>query len=237
MEQDASDRDDATGGCREEERCAICFGQFTRDNPRASQADARGNGVVFGCTHDALLHLSCLQVEAQQRRPFHCPLCRAKFGFSHRCICGSEFEERQARIPLPGYGGGWIVCDHCCKTIPMNQCLYHCPRGKCAAHQFGYDVCYDCASGGEEVFVAKSSPPPPPRVHSFAGRVVRRATTGATNSVMGARRPRNFALEPVERQSLPLQRRVWASRGSSRTGGRGGYGRGRGRHSVVIGGR
>lgn len=123
--------------------CAVCFCDFDDENPRASEVDAKRHGIVFGCSHAVAFHLSCLRLEARQDRPFQCPLCRAKFGFSIRCICGQRLERRRSSDRLL-YGGGGVLCDHCCKDVPPNQRIYHCPMGKCKEHPDGYDICFQC---------------------------------------------------------------------------------------------
>jgi len=126
------------------ETCAICFGDFAADDPPASQADSVRHGIKFTCPHAAAFHLSCLQQEAQQVRIFHCPLCRAKFGFTAFCICGAELEEIRADDPNV-YGGNGVRCDHCCVNVPGNHEVYHCPKAKSDMHPNGYDVCRKCA--------------------------------------------------------------------------------------------
>lgn len=126
--------------------CSICFSEFTDADPRASKADAKGHGIIFACGHAAMLHLSCLKLEAQQARPFQCPLCRTKFGFSKICICGCELQERKCSKEIPGYGGAGVQCDHCSRSVSSKETIFHCPRGKVEAHPVGYDVCGKCAS-------------------------------------------------------------------------------------------
>jgi len=139
-EQDCENSDEAC--------CSICFSEFTDADPRASKADAKGHGIIFACGHAAMLHLSCLKLEAQQARPFQCPLCRTKFGFSKICICGCELQERKCSREIPGYGGAGVQCDHCSRSVSSRECIFHCPRGKVEAHPVGYDVCGTCASQG-----------------------------------------------------------------------------------------
>lgn len=134
----------------EEACCTICFGEFTEEDPRASEADATGHGIIFRCGHGPRLHLSCLLLEAQQNRPFQCPLCRMRFGFSKMCICGGELEEITSSLPIPEYDGHGIQCDHCHRSVPLGQKVYHCPRGKIEQHADGFDVCGRCASGGSK---------------------------------------------------------------------------------------
>jgi len=125
--------------------CVICFEPFAGNEPAASQANSEGRGILFDCQHAGLFHVACLQREAQQNRPFHCPLCRVKFKFSRTCICGAELEEHRARDRKLGYGGGGVLCDHCFQEVPKYQRVYHCPMGKCDIHPAGYDVCRSCA--------------------------------------------------------------------------------------------
>jgi len=125
--------------------CSICFGEFVAHDPSASAGDARGHGIIFECGHAAVLHLSCLALEAQQDRPFQCPLCRTKFGFSKMCICGCELQERLTSKPIPEYDGAGVCCDHCSRSVSQKETIYHCPKGKSAAHPAGYDVCGGCA--------------------------------------------------------------------------------------------
>mmetsp|Transcript_82012 Transcript_82012/g.129125 ORF Transcript_82012/g.129125 Transcript_82012/m.129125 type:complete len:232 (-) Transcript_82012:36-731(-) len=129
--------------------CSICFNDFSEEDPQASRADARAHGIVFACGHADVFHLSCLKKEALQRRPFQCPLCRTKFGFSRRCICGSELEKRVVGTRIPGYSGCRVRCDHCSSLIGNHQAFFHCPFGKIDAHPSGYDVCDSCAACNE----------------------------------------------------------------------------------------
>jgi len=125
--------------------CSICFGEFTEEDPQAAKADAKGHGIIFECGHAAALHLSCLTLEAQQNRPFQCPLCRTKFGFSKTCICGCDLQERLSSKPIPEYDGAGVQCDHCSRSVTSRESIYHCPRGKIEAHPAGYDICGRCA--------------------------------------------------------------------------------------------
>mmetsp|Transcript_22548 Transcript_22548/g.41364 ORF Transcript_22548/g.41364 Transcript_22548/m.41364 type:complete len:578 (-) Transcript_22548:146-1879(-) len=145
--------------------CTICFGEFSADDPPASQADPLRHGIKFTCSHSAAFHLSCLQQEAQQVRTFHCPLCRAKFGFTAFCICGAELIEMRADDP-DVYGGNGVRCDHCCVNVPGEHLVYHCPKSKSDMHPNGYDVCRTCA-GKEPPEQPKQEDQPPrgsPRV-------------------------------------------------------------------------
>lgn len=183
---------------REEEEwqcCAICMCDFDEDNPRASQADTRRHGIVFKCDHAAMFHLSCLQLEATQDRPFQCPLCRAKFGFSVRCICGARLERRRSN-DRSLYGGGGVLCDHCCTDIPSNMRVYHCPAGKSADHPDGYDVCFACT-----------------------GRRVRRSTSRKRRSQSSSAAVANAVQRSVSTPSRPvaLEATAAADSGVSRT--------------------
>mmetsp|Transcript_107563 Transcript_107563/g.195653 ORF Transcript_107563/g.195653 Transcript_107563/m.195653 type:complete len:207 (+) Transcript_107563:60-680(+) len=141
-----------TNGLQEQmpEQCAICLNNFKGDDPSASQIEAQKHGVVFSCGHAAMLHLSCLQKEALQKRPFHCPICRAKFGFNAWCLCGAKMEKWRSERPPPGYSPWRVRCDHCEAKIPRDQHFYHCPEGKNSSHKNGYDVCCSCAGAFQE---------------------------------------------------------------------------------------
>lgn len=138
--------DDATDAwcCEDGTVCAVCFTEFDAENAPASEEDMEGHGVVFSCDHAQMFHLQCLLLEARQDRPFQCPLCRAKFGFSASCICGMTLEVHRVSDPCL-YGGTGVLCDHCAQNIPGSQSVYHCPRGSCEEHPSGYDICYTCA--------------------------------------------------------------------------------------------
>eukprot|EP00931_Biecheleriopsis_adriatica_P061289 TRINITY_DN36848_c0_g1_i1.p1 TRINITY_DN36848_c0_g1~~TRINITY_DN36848_c0_g1_i1.p1 ORF type:complete len:544 (-),score=126.62 TRINITY_DN36848_c0_g1_i1:38-1576(-) len=143
--QEALSKADEDGGT-----CCICFHTFSAEDPPASQVDAEAHGIVFVCEHADAMHISCLLREATQDRPFQCPLCRSKFGFSRRCICGSALEERRGNDPVPEYEGCGVKCDHCDRSVSKKAKLFHCPLGKIDAHPNGYDVCARCARGHDE---------------------------------------------------------------------------------------
>lgn len=157
-DNDSDEQEDGEeeGGIDEDEEanmescCCICFQEFSVGDPPASHADAEGHGIVFVCNHASGVHLSCLLLEATQDRPFHCPLCRCKFGFSKQCICGCELQERRAKEAPPGYDGAAVKCDHCDLVIPRRHRVFRCPRGKTEAHPSGYDVCWRCASNDSD---------------------------------------------------------------------------------------
>eukprot|EP00930_Biecheleria_cincta_P038889 TRINITY_DN26745_c0_g1_i1.p1 TRINITY_DN26745_c0_g1~~TRINITY_DN26745_c0_g1_i1.p1 ORF type:complete len:534 (+),score=66.73 TRINITY_DN26745_c0_g1_i1:236-1837(+) len=135
--------------------CCICFLEFNAGNPPASHTTATDHGIVFICGHAKSIHLSCLLREATQGRPFRCPLCRCKFGFAKRCICGIDLQKRMGTDPVPGYSGCRVTCSHCDKVFLRTDTMYHCTKGKVEIHPKGFDVCARCA--GEDQDSHKSS--------------------------------------------------------------------------------
>lgn len=209
----------------DEQCCTICFCEFSADDPRASEADAEGHGIVFQCGHGPRLHLSCLLLEAQQNRPFQCPLCRARFAFSKTCICGCQLEEIIASKPLPEYDGSGIQCDHCYRNVRRKQTVYHCPRAKIEEHPDGYDICGACATGvklrrrarsqrtatAERNATRRRTPSMPAEVSRTSGRSSRSATASRQSLRGGANITSNFGqviqsamrADTQQRQRLP----------------------------------
>jgi len=183
-----ADSSDGGVSSTESSRCSICLAEFTDDDPPASEADSTSHGIVFSCPHAPMLHLSCLMQEARQNRPFHCPLCRAKFGFAKTCICGWRMQRLRGRRKIPGYGDASVRCDHCFRKIPWNEGVYHCPNGKVSVHPSGYDVCCTCA--GEE-------PPPDPE----------RSRSPERYDHLNSERERLGRLDPASPRSRSMRRR------------------------------
>lgn len=57
------------------------------------------------------------------------------------CLCGQELSAKRAGTV---YGGGIVSCDRCGRKCSGNELVFHCPRGKIAAHNRGYDLCLKC---------------------------------------------------------------------------------------------
>ena len=57
------------------------------------------------------------------------------------CICGSHLIQNKQRVYV-----SFCICDRCNAQLFGDDVIYHCPRDKTPEHEYGWDLCQQCAT-------------------------------------------------------------------------------------------